>query len=108
MRIHSVGATRHPVGQLDSAFTMLGRGIAVRDAGVPPILSFSVLDVLHDDPRWAALLRRARGGRRLRDLPVGRSTHASPGRQALIGGTPHDTPRHTHDDPISRPSALEI
>jgi tetratricopeptide (TPR) repeat protein len=50
------------LGQTDSAFAMLERGVAARDSGVPLMLTYYGFDPLRRDPRWPEFVLRMRGG----------------------------------------------
>jgi serine/threonine-protein kinase len=45
-------------GDKDAAFACLDRALELRDSGIPRMRQDSMYRTLHDDPRWAALLKR--------------------------------------------------
>lgn len=54
-QIAAVYATR---GDNDNAFRWLERALKLHDSGLPSTKSVPLLRVLHDDPRWPALLKK--------------------------------------------------
>ena len=55
---YQIGAIYAGRGDLDNAFTWLGRAIDMRDAGATLMVSEPVFRPLHGDPRWGELLKR--------------------------------------------------